>query len=389
MYRIRSFLLCLSVLILLPVLGGSLVTAQEATPPVTPVPIVSLENVNTRDLKIDLGDNWTSNAQLTWPKSGSAPFPTVILFPPSGPQDMDVTQQYASNGPLIAQNFRLIAQQLGLKGIVVLRFDKRGVRDYVVADDAQVGKSVARGREVADGKSLIAAALEQPEVDAKRLYLFAWSDGTLTVSQLAVFHPELAGLILQGASNDGAHRNEPANTWLQEIVGYYRDTLDVNKDGQVSLDEMKKLPSVGLVTWISQSFYDQAATPNQPMLDKNIDLNGDGMIDIQKELMPYAQAQVDTSLANDYMTDRNLPSTADTLARLQIPVLLVAGENDGGVPHSKSQAITDALGYRATLKLYSGLGHALSPVSSPATDDFGAMVQQPIDDMADWIQATK
>lgn len=55
----------------------------------------------------------------------------------------------------------------------------------------------------------------------------------------------------------------------------------------------------------------------------------------------------------------------------------------------EAQLIAQALGNRATLKFYPGLGHALSPVNSPATDDFGAMVQQPIDDMAAWILATK
>src|SRR5664279_4156433 len=122
MFRIsRFFLFCLNVLAVMLVMGiGSrAINAQE----VTPMPTISLATLHTRDLQIDLGDGWTSSAQFTWPAEGTGPFPTVILFPPSGPQDMDVTQQYTANGPIVAQNFRMIAQQLGLKGIAVLRFD--------------------------------------------------------------------------------------------------------------------------------------------------------------------------------------------------------------------------------------------------------------------------
>jgi len=386
MFRIsRFFLFCLNVLAVMLVMGiGSrAINAQE----VTPMPTISLATLHTRDLQIDLGDGWTSSAQFTWPAEGAGPFPTVILFPPSGPQDMDVTQQYTANGPIVAQNFRMIAQQLGLKGIAVLRFDKRGVRNNAVADNAQAGKSAPRGREVADGESVIAAVLEQPEVDAKHLYLFGWSDGTMTATQLAVFHPELAGLILQGAPNFSSLKEGLAYQMLQESVGYYQSALDANKDGKLSPEELQKLPAYGIAAWISGSFYDSTSTPDHPVLTSALDTNGDGLIDIQSELVPYLQSQIETIAANN--PDQNVPMTADVLARLQVPVLLLQGRNDGAVPYIDAETIAQALGSRATLKIYPGLGHGLDPVSNPALDDFGAISQQPIDDMIAWILAQK
>ncbi len=386
MYRDSRFsVFCRHVLVLAAILlvGTGAISAQSAVP--TAMLPISFDGLQTRELQIDLGDGWTSKAELTWPAQGSGPFPTVILFHGSAPSDMDETSFQNPGDPIFSANFRLLAQQLGMKGIAVLRFNKRGVKDANTFDNDQVGKSFTLARIMADGESVIATALEQPEVDAKRLYLYGWSYGSIEVSQLAVYHPELSGLILQGAVNQTVRDGD--NYQLQEVQDYLREVVDSSKDGQLSLDELKQLPATGLVFWFSQGFYDSTSTPDHPVLSNTLDTNHDGLIALRDELVPYFRAATESDVANNL--DYNVPLTADVLAHLQLPVLLLAGDHDGLVSPNNSAAIAQELGTRATLKLYPGLGHGLSKTAIPAEDVPLMMEQQPIDDMAAWILATK
>ncbi len=69
--------------------------------------------------KVTVGvDPWTLPGTLTLPKTGTAPYPAVILVHGSGPNDRDET--IGANKP-----FREIAEGLAAQGIAVLRYDKR------------------------------------------------------------------------------------------------------------------------------------------------------------------------------------------------------------------------------------------------------------------------
>ena len=50
---------------------------------------VITETIARRDLVIDLGDDLTTDAQLTFPAVGDGPFPGVLLIHGSGNIDMD------------------------------------------------------------------------------------------------------------------------------------------------------------------------------------------------------------------------------------------------------------------------------------------------------------
>ena len=367
MYRFtRFFVLCLLLVASLMILSTIPVAAQTATP----MAPISLDSLHSRDLNIDLGDGWASKAQLTWPAQGKGPFPTVIVFHGDGGFDMDETQHENPGDPIMSANFRLLAQQLGTKGIAVLRFNRRGVKADFDFDNDQLGKSFTRGRSLADGKSVIAAALEQPEVDPAQLYLYGWSGGTIIASYLAVYHPELAGVILCSTLNDPSVRSALTYQWMREGVGYFQDTLDTNRDNKVSLDELKQTPATGPILYMMQgaSFYSPFSTPEKPTLDPNLDKNSDGQIDIETEMIPYLLATIENISTTN--PDRTLPTLSSVLAPLHVPVLLLAGENDGLVSPVNSQELADVLGTRATLRLYPGLGHSLSKTVKPAEDAF-------------------
>ena len=92
----------------------------------------SVETVKHRDLTIDLGDGFNTNAQLTIPAIGEGPFPGVLLIPGAGPNDMNYTA--GAN----VKPFWQIAQYLTERGFGVLRYDKRAIGDGGVILDTNV-----------------------------------------------------------------------------------------------------------------------------------------------------------------------------------------------------------------------------------------------------------
>ena len=81
-----------------------------------------------RDLTIELEDGLNTDAQLTLPESGTAPFPGVLLLQGSGTIDMNEylpPEVTGSDEP--SRPFLQIAEYLSSRGFAVLRFNKRGV----------------------------------------------------------------------------------------------------------------------------------------------------------------------------------------------------------------------------------------------------------------------
>jgi uncharacterized protein len=201
---------------------------------------------DTRALEIDLGADFVTKAELTLPTAGDGPFPTVILLHGSGPYDMDATSP-AADGGVLSQNFRLLAEALAEQGIAVLRFNKRGVNALGDYDFAQVQAS-SLDRLVADAGAVIAAALQQPEVDADRLLLYGWSEGGVVAVNAALANPEVSGLILQGTPNGNVGSVLPYQH-LELGIPYLTEVIDTDGDGKLSLDELAALPpsAVGLM----------------------------------------------------------------------------------------------------------------------------------------------
>ena len=74
-----------------------------------------------------------------------------------------------------------------------MRYDKRGVTgpckgstDYTLA------------QLLADAGRVLSAAQRDPHVDAHRIFVYGWSEGSTVAAALVLAHPEVAGLIVQG-----------------------------------------------------------------------------------------------------------------------------------------------------------------------------------------------
>lgn len=341
------------------------------------------EGVNYRDLMINLDGSFTSTAQLTFPTEGEGPWPTVILFAGSGPYDLDASYTPAPGQPVLSTNFRLLATRLGEAGIAVLRFNKRGVLAYGNYDFAQVQQANVN-QLIADANSVLATATAQPEVNDEQIFLYGWSEGAIVAANVAANHPALAGLILQAPPNGGL--DETLNYQQLEVsLPYLREEVDQNRDGQLSRNELATIPS-GPV-WYTSLFYIWApnASPTNPAFQEGLDANEDGLIDIDEELLPVMEERI-PEIAEAYNAVAPSATVADTVAPLEMPILVLHGRQDGWVSFRNAETIVAAAPGTVTIIIYPNLGHALSPTRTPATDAFGIIANRPVANVVDWIE---
>jgi pimeloyl-ACP methyl ester carboxylesterase len=342
------------------------------------------DSVAVRDLEIELDDDFVTQAQLTYPAEGDGPFPLVILVHGSGPYDMDASYRTTLNGEVLSANFRLLAERLSESGIAVLRYNKRGVLADGSYDQAQLQAQMNLDVLVADLETVLDVALEQPEVDAAQVYLYGWSEGTWVTANAATNRPDdIAGLIFQGSPNGDLS----AVLEYQEFeiaLPYLAEVTDADGDGELTLEEVLTIPS-GPVAYMATFFlYNFLSTPDNPLLNTYIDEDNSGTINIETELRPFVEQFV-TNYSSFMPETEASHETAELVAALEKPVLILQGESDGWVSSEHAQAIADAAPDYVTLNLYEGLGHALSPVVSLAEDSFGVMDDAPIADLIGWV----
>lgn len=336
--------------------------------------------VRYRNLILHLTEHFGSKGQLTFPPTGDGPWPTVILFSGTGPADMDASYSAGAGLPM-STNFKQIAEAFGEAGIAVLRFNKRGVLSYGEYDYEQLQQTSVNQR-ILDAEAVITTAKAQPEVDSSQIFLYGWSEGSIVATYTAHGHPEVKGVILQA----------PLNLTLEEALvyqylniglPYLQEVIDQEQDGKLSEAELMTIPAgpvwfLGLFS-MRTSFL-AAFLPLQP----NLDLNNDGLVDIQTELRPFVEGLIPL-LSRFYAGMRPSQSIAELAPTLPMPILLLHGERDGWIPIRSAEEIAAAAPGKVTFIRYPTLGHALSPTENLAEDSFYTMAEEPIQDMIHWI----
>lgn len=363
------------------VLGAQFAGGESTTVPFG-VDGAFANGVRYRNLIIHLTDRFGSKGQLTFPPTGNGPWPTVILFSGTGPADMDASYS-AGVGQATSTNFKKIAEALGEAGIAVLRFNKRGVLAYGEYDYEQLQQTIVNQR-IIDAEAVITTTKAQPEVDPTRLFLYGWSEGGIVAAYAARNHPEMAGLILQAPLNLSL---EEALVYQYLNIGlpYLEEVIDQDGDGKLSQVEVAAIPAgpvwfLGLFS-MPTSFL-AALLPLQPQLD----LDNDGLVDIQMELRPFVEGLIPL-LSRFYAGVRPSQSIAELAPSLAMPILLLHGERDGWIPIQAAEAIAATAPDKVTFLRYPTLGHALSPTTRLAEDSFYEMASEPIQNMIDWMKA--
>lgn len=162
------------------------------------------------------GEGVTLAGTLTVPK-GAGPFPAALLIAGSGPQDRD--EAIAKHLP-----FSVIADALTRKGIVVLRYDKRGIGKSTGNADAATTMDLA-----ADARAALDFLKSRKEVDGSRIGLLGHSEGAIIAPYLAAHSQDVAWLVLlAGPATKGENTLLDQSELIGRAGGLNEDQLDAS-----------------------------------------------------------------------------------------------------------------------------------------------------------------
>lgn len=332
---------------------------------------VITDTIACRDLVIDLGEDLTTDAQLTFPVVGSGPYPGVLLVHGSGALDMNAyipSPLSGSSDP--SRPFLQIAEYLSERGFAVLRYHKRGIGLNSTTLDMNVVQDWTVQALTEDAKKALEVLKNQPEVNTDDIAIIGWSEGTAIAIRIAIEKATIKSIVLIGAYAQN----------LSEIT-YYQlvdrrimcaEEMDTNDDGLLSIEEVYATFDVELVELapLSPSAMIENSTGEWRWYP-GLDADNDGHFSIHEELKPRllqtldwfttAESYWQKWLHSHYALETNLA----VIGNVSSSILILQGEGDIQSPVEQAflleQRLTELGHPDHTLITYPGLGHSLSP----------------------------
>ena len=370
---------------------GALIVLALVAAPVRPVHAGGgVTTVRSEMLRLNFGD-FQSRAELTYPAGAAGGSPTVILIPGSSPEDMNADISARPGAPPLSHIFLDIARYLTPRGVAVLRYNKHYVTSATQVDYQSYYGKLTLQVMLRDAEQVLHTAETNAHIDHRRIFLYGWSEGSTVAAALAVHHPEIAGLIVQGP-----------------VAYSWRDTFQYQIT-EVGLPYLRRFAPSGRVTnrtlaqaeaggggLVATSVLFYLADPRQttgPLaINPFLDTNHDGAIDIDTEFLPRLNAILDVYFGPRgpyaiYSPSRALPPLVAQAPRLRAPVLILQGGNDANVPPRGARHLDVALAANPdhTLVLYPGLGHTLGLAASPIDDNFRPIAPAPLASLTAWL----
>jgi pimeloyl-ACP methyl ester carboxylesterase len=257
----------------------------------------------------------TVHGTLTRP-SGSGPFPALLLIAGSGPTDRDwnSTLLPGKNG-----SGQLLAEALGRRGVVVLRYDKRGTGETEFSGELSWDDYLAEQRA---GLALLAS---RDSVDRSRIYPAGHSEGGIHAVRLAQDPgTPLAGLILLAT---------PGRTMMDTVIGQVRAQIRL---GGASAEEEERL------TGALRMVLEQVAAGEE--IDLSL-LGGDlGLLSIAIAFQQKA--------ARDFIQEVLVFDPASALAASGLPSLILTGKKDMQVKPSPDSDLLETAALGAGLPVF-------------------------------------
>lgn len=329
--------------------------------------------------------DWTSKAELTLPANSNSrePVPGVLLIHGATPADMDFTVGDFTGGDfsggIRSHILKDIAEHLSQSGYGVLRYHKHYVSGPMQVD-YQKYAALSLTDLVEDARAALNVLRQRPEIDPERIYVYGWSEGSLVATALAA-DEEIDGLILQGAVAEPlqdvfrSQWNEVAIPFVRELTG------DAKLTGH-DIRHVFRSDAGMLVKGYAGMAMDRSSGFSQPKINRDLDSNGDGQLDMRTELMPL-MLEGSAGYTNG---ENSLPPLLEQEQALRRqPVLLLHGQNDANVPYRNAEKLKELLGKHAQLLGYPALGHSLGEARTTAVDDFLPIAQAPLNDMRNWL----
>lgn len=284
---------------------------------------------------------------LTVPADQEGHVPAVVIVPGFGATNR--------NGVVGSPNdtvYRELAQTLADRGIVVLRYDKRGAGE---SDPIPEDNPLTFDQRVGDAAAAVAYVRNRPEVDAGQVAMVGHDTGGFASMRVAGEDANLAGVVLIGTAG---------RPFVEVVTEAYKDVGDEEHDA--------------IAEEVERAVDELLATGELPELDEDL-----GMA-IQ-QILPEGR---DEFLAGVF----SVRPTEDA-AEVTSPVLIVHGERDPNINHDTDvEPLRDAFtsAERVDVLTVPDAGHTLNRIDEDhdMADGGGPVerVDEALADIADWLE---
>jgi pimeloyl-ACP methyl ester carboxylesterase len=241
---------------------------------------------------------------LTLPE-GAGPFPSAILITGSGPQNRD--EELMGHKP-----FLVLADHLTRQGIVVLRYDDRGVGESTGEFATATSVDFA-----ADASAAVDYLKTRLEVDVERIGLVGHSEGALIAPIVAIERDDVGFLVLMaGPGVTGAEIILEQSALIARAAGADEDVISQQQAAQKSWMEiaMSDLPQDEAQDKLRQNLRDRFAEMNEGGFSEE-------MIEVQV-------SQTSSPWMRYFLSYDPRPK----LEKVTCPTLAINGEKDLQVP---------------------------------------------------------
>jgi pimeloyl-ACP methyl ester carboxylesterase len=377
-----------------------------------------LKVVKTKNLQIELNENLTTSAQLTFPVVGQGPYPGILLITGSGAEDMNETAGFVRINETTGEKdyppvpFFQIAQYLSERGFAVLRYDKRGVGENHTISDANVWGNLTIDDLKQDAEKALEVMIQQPEVDNNdKITIIGHSEGTTLAPRVAFDNPDKVNkIVLMGT----LAQNMTDILHFQTVtlpLQYAKEVLDKNGNGSLSLQEASQdLVSERLIGGNLSVILTKNLPNGTSLLNPEYNRNNDTSINIERELRPvfeqnekafFAPSKTGTesregkciNLEGCDAYEKSFLAFDLNLGIIgKVPpntgVLILNGENDTQTPVQQAlllqQRLTEVKHPDHTLITYPNLGHEFHPSSQWFTEN-GPIPEYVLRDIFSWL----
>lgn len=333
---------------------------------------------------------------VSYPTRGTGPFPAMVLIHGSGLHDADTTidvpEYDVTDGP--QRLFRSLARFLSRKGMVVLRYNKRGASFEHENDLPDLLADSTLEDLVRDAESAYRTLAAHPLADPDRMALYGHSEGSMVAPRVARRIRDVKLVVLVGSvSSEFEYILHFQGVEIFHL--FFELAADANGDGSVTLDELDRLDgNSGLGSyWIgilAPLIYSLGTNPdgtvNVAGFNPGLDVNRDGQLHIEDELLPElerihlaAREAWDSGLAAGTYGQslyRARP-LRKLISKVRTPILFCQGELDFQTPLSETLDLVEVLeskGRDYEVLLFPKLGHSLSKPNDFFKEDGGLTI---------------
>jgi uncharacterized protein len=333
-----------------------------------------------RPVNVRTHDGFDLAGRISYPEGSAARRPGVVLIHGSGAGTMDqwIPAALTADGRP-ARLFQQISEALNAAGAVVLRYNKRGVKEAPDGSPMPVpaqAQTISIGNLIKDVRAAVEILRQDPAVDPHQIVLLGLSEGTVIGPMAAAQDGQIAGLI-QLSSQASNLRDILYFQLVERSMMMAAEIVDADRDRQLSAAEIAAVEGFSLPIALA-------------------DRDHDGLVSMQELkviLLKSHAAFVASMKANiwyqEYISLQNLPAA---VRAFQGPILLLHGKADMQTPLSEFFLVEDALQGRTnvTAKTYDGLGHGFSPHKGQQghIPTVGPIEARVMEDLKLWFQET-